>query len=97
VYWLADRPPATRFLTAGFLTNAGGGRPYWRVGADYAVVGGWRDFDADVAAHPPALIVDDSDNSAFAVAKVPRMAALIEDGDYREVTRVDGAVIYRHG
>jgi 4-amino-4-deoxy-L-arabinose transferase-like glycosyltransferase len=95
VYWLADRPPATRFITAGFLTNAGGGRPDWRVGADYAVAGGWSDFDADVAAHPPVLIVDDSDDSAFAVAKVPRMAALIEDGGYREVTHVDGAVIYR--
>jgi hypothetical protein len=59
------------------------------------VAGGWSDFDADVAAHPPVLIVDDSDDSAFAVAKVPRMAALIEDGGYREVTHVDGAVIYR--
>jgi 4-amino-4-deoxy-L-arabinose transferase-like glycosyltransferase len=95
VYWLADRPPATRFITAGFLTNAGGGRPDWRVGAGYGVVGGWPDFDADVGAHPPTLIVDDSDDSAFAVAKVPRIANLIADGGYVEVARVDGAVIYR--
>ncbi len=95
VYWLADRPPATRFITAGFLTNAGGGRPSWRVGADYAVQGGWRDFDHDVRAHPPDLIVDDSADSAVAIASAPRVAALIGNGDYVEVARVEGAVIYR--
>lgn len=95
VYWLADRLPATRFITAGFLTNAGGGRPDWRVGQDYAVDAGWDDFFADVAAHPPELIVDDSDAAAYSVAETPNIQRLIATAGYIEVARVDGAIIYR--
>ena len=38
-YWASDRRPATRFLTAGFLTGSSGGRSSSRVGMQYAVEG----------------------------------------------------------
>ena len=43
-YWIADRRPATRFATTGFVTGTSGGRPPWRVGTRYAVPGAWDDF-----------------------------------------------------
>src|SRR5581483_11690665 len=57
LYWASDRRPATRFLTAGFLTGFGGGRSAQHVGREYAVDNAWEDFEADLAADPPALIV----------------------------------------
>src|SRR5262249_12873586 len=64
-YWASDRRPATRFLTAGFLTGSSGGRSSERVGMQYAVPGAWDDFRADLAAHPPQLVVDASLGTAY--------------------------------
>jgi 4-amino-4-deoxy-L-arabinose transferase-like glycosyltransferase len=94
VYWYADRPPATRFLTAGFLTGFAGGRPADRVGERYAVPGAWPEFDADLAARPPAVVVDDSAGAAYRPARVPRFAGLLSQ-HYRQAGTVDGAVLYR--
>lgn len=95
-YWLAGRAPAGPFLTAGFLTNFGGGRGGVRVGARYAVPGAWRTFRADFAAHPPALVVDDSRGEPYGVARTPGLRALLAAG-YRGTATVDGAVVYARG
>lgn len=92
-YWFADRLPASRYLTAGFLTNFSGGRGGARVGERYAVPGAWRTFTAEFAAHPPALVVDDSRGAPYAIARTPTLRELLCSG-YRRVATVDGAVVY---
>ncbi|MFD5103406.1 ArnT family glycosyltransferase [Streptomyces albidochromogenes] len=92
-YWLADRKPASRYLTAGLLTNYSGGRNGPQVGEKYAMAGAWPLFRAEMAARPPALIVDDSRGKPFAPERVPTLRRLLAGG-YEELTTVDGAVLY---
>ncbi|MEU6843314.1 glycosyltransferase family 39 protein [Streptomyces sp. NPDC046716] len=92
-YWLADRPPATRFLTAGLLTNYSGGRDGPRVGERWAVPGTWHTFRTEFAARPPGLVVDDSRGGPYGVGRVGAVRRML--GSYEEVARVDGAVVYR--
>ncbi|MFJ9815513.1 glycosyltransferase family 39 protein [Streptomyces sp. NPDC101151] len=92
-YWLAGRTPATRYLTAGLLTNYSGGRDGPQVGEKYAVEGTWPVFRAELAAHAPALVVDDSRGRPYAPDRVPSLRRLLE-ARYEEVGRVDGAVLY---
>ncbi|MFJ5610976.1 glycosyltransferase [Streptomyces sp. NPDC093221] len=92
-YWFADRRPASRYLTAGFLTNFSGGRGGVRVGERYAVPGAWRAFGAEFSAHPPALVVDDSRGDPYAISRTPTLRDLLGSG-YRRVARVDGAVVW---
>ncbi|MFD3457444.1 glycosyltransferase family 39 protein [Streptomyces sp. NPDC058691] len=93
-YWLADRAPAGRYLTAGFLTNFSGGRGGARVGARYAVPGAWQLLRHDFASAPPALVVDDSRGAPYGVAAVPEFRDLLSRGGYTRVGTVDGAVLY---
>ncbi|OXY88902.1 glycosyltransferase family 39 protein [Streptomyces diastatochromogenes] len=92
-YWLAHRTPATRYLTAGLLTNYSGGRDGPQVGEKYAVEGAWPVFRAELAAHAPALVVDDSRGEPYAPDRVPSLRRLLA-ARYEEVGRVDGAVFY---
>ncbi|MFJ4326299.1 glycosyltransferase family 39 protein [Streptomyces tricolor] len=92
-YWLADRTPATRYLTAGLLTNYSGGRDSPRVGEKYAVAGAWPVFRRELAAHAPALVVDDSRGKPYAPGRLPTLRRLLA-ADYAEAGRVDGAVLY---
>lgn len=98
VYWWSGRLPATRFPTTGFLTGHTGGRPPDRVGTDYAVAGAWRDFDADLRAHPPELVFDlapgDVRNAAyFSPNRFPRFQRFLTTG-YRPVGSVAGVLVY---
>ncbi|MFD9332584.1 ArnT family glycosyltransferase [Streptomyces sp. NPDC060065] len=93
IYWLADRTPASRFLTAGLLTNYSGGRNGPQVGEKYAVEGTWPAFRAEMSAHPPTLVVDDSHDKPYAPERVPTLRRLLAGG-YEEVGVVDGAVLY---
>jgi 4-amino-4-deoxy-L-arabinose transferase-like glycosyltransferase len=93
MYWAADRAPATRFLTAGFLTNFSGGRGPSRVGEAYAVAHTWSQFERDIAEHPPALIVDDSRDAPYRPERIPRLDALLS-AHYERVAEVDGTVLY---
>jgi 4-amino-4-deoxy-L-arabinose transferase-like glycosyltransferase len=93
-YWASDRRPATRFLTAGFLTGSSGGRSSARVGMQYAVEGAWDDFQADLAAHPPELIVDVSRHTAYSVDRFPLFDAYLR-ANYEPVAEVDGVVLYK--
>ncbi|MEY2434675.1 MAG: hypothetical protein QOC92_4400 [Acidimicrobiaceae bacterium] len=94
-YWASDRRPATRFLTSGFLTGFGGGRSAQHVGEQFAVEGAWDDFETDLAAHPPALIVDASVGTSFALDRFPRFGAYVE-ANYVRAQDVDGMVLYVH-
>jgi hypothetical protein len=98
VYWLSDRPPATRFETTGFLDGQSGGRPPDRVGARYGAPGAWDDFDADLAAHPPVLIFElsaaDVRNAAYSPpSRFPEFAAFL-DREYRKIATVLGVAVY---
>jgi hypothetical protein len=92
-YWLAGRDPASRFLTAGFLTNFSGGRDGVRVGERYAVPGAWHAFQAEMRHHPPALVVDDSRGQPYGPSHVPAFRALLR-AHYHPVGVSDGAVLY---
>lgn len=92
VYWASGRRPATRFLTSGFLTGFSGGRSAQHVGEQYAVSGAWDDFDADFAAHPPVLILDESTGTSFSLDRFPRFTAYLSN--YDRVDEVDGVVLY---
>ncbi|QTE01627.1 glycosyltransferase family 39 protein [Streptomyces cyanogenus] len=92
-YWLAGRTPATRYLTAGLLTNYSGGRDGPQVGEEYAVAGTWPVFRREMTAHAPALVVDDSRGEPYAPDRLPTLRRLLAAG-YEEVGRVDGAVLY---
>ncbi|WP_439145275.1 ArnT family glycosyltransferase [Streptantibioticus silvisoli] len=93
VYWLAHRPPASRYLTAGFLTNFSGGRDGARVGERYAVPGAWQTFRDEMRRHPPGLVVDDSRGQPYGPAQVPAFRDLLRRR-YRPVATCDGAVLY---
>jgi len=92
-YWLADRAPASRYLTAGLLTNFSGGREGHRVGERYGVEGGWRTFRAELAADPPEVVIDDSRGKPYAPARMPTLRAFLA-AHYERAERVDGAVVY---
>lgn len=92
-YWLADRTPATRYLTAGLLTNYSGGRDGTDVGEKYAMPGSWPVFRGEMAAGPPELIVDDSRGKPYAPERLPDLRQLLASG-YRKAGAVDGAVLY---
>ncbi|MFJ4205050.1 ArnT family glycosyltransferase [Streptomyces sviceus] len=90
-YWLADRAPATRYLTAGLLTNYSGGRDGGRVGERYAVRGAWTVFRREAGS--AVLVVDDSRGRPYAPERVPGLRRLLSAG-YEEAGTVDGAVLY---
>ncbi|MFE0675375.1 ArnT family glycosyltransferase [Streptomyces sp. NPDC058867] len=91
-YWLADRPPATRYLTAGLLTNYSGGRDGPRVGERYAVQGAWNTLRRELAERPPRLIVDDSRGKPYAPDRIRPLRRLL--AGYAPVAVVDGAVLH---
>ncbi|MFD4506293.1 ArnT family glycosyltransferase [Streptomyces sp. NPDC058457] len=92
-YWLADRTPATRYLTAGLLTNFSGGRDGPQVGEKYAVEGTWPVFRAELADRAPALVIDDSRGKPYGPDRVPSLRRLLAAG-YEQAGEVDGAVLY---
>jgi len=96
LYWSAHRTPASRFLTVGFLTGYSGGRANSRIGEQYAVDGAWDDLQADLAAHPPELIIDESPGTPFPLSMFPTMQHYILE-HYHPVAIIDGAVLYQRG
>jgi hypothetical protein len=95
MYYFCERPPATRFLTAGFLTNFSGGRPERQVAEDLAVPGAWDQFVQDVARTRPEIVIDDSGPAAaYRPARIPRFEEFLR-ANYREVSRDRHMIIYR--
>ncbi|MYS20622.1 hypothetical protein GTW78_10370 [Streptomyces sp. SID4948] len=94
IYPLAARRPASRFLTAGLLTNfSGNGNPH-RVGAAYAVPGAWPTLRRELATTPPCLVVDESADTPYRLADYPLLEGLLAQG-FHEVAAVEGTRIYR--
>ncbi len=95
LYIESDRIMASRF--PGFLRgfDRGSGIPpnNWDTTRDV-----WPELQSDLAAHPPALIVDTasagwSDFSMYPLSNYPVLANLVA-GSYHAVATVDGVVIY---
>ncbi|WP_188272551.1 glycosyltransferase family 39 protein [Streptomyces sp. CBMA152] len=93
-YWLAGRAPATRYLTAGLLTNYSGGRDGPQVGEKYGVDGSWPVFRTELTTRPPALIVDDSRGKPYAPERLPSLRRLLAAHYEPLAGTVDGAVLY---
>ncbi|MGW3288391.1 glycosyltransferase family 39 protein [Streptomyces sp. NPDC001002] len=93
-YWLSDRPPSSRYLTAGLLTNFSGGGDVRRVGPAYAVPGSWPTFRQELTRTPPCVLVDDSHGTPYPLAAYPELRTLLTDG-YRQVAEIEGARVYR--
>ena len=68
---------ATRYLTAGLLTNFAGGREPNSVGVKQAVPGSWKVFDAEMAHKLPGLIVDESGDAPYAPRYIQPLRALL--------------------
>ena len=92
-YWLAKRSPASRYLTAGFLTNFSGGRGETRVGERYAMEGAWPHFERELRRRPPELIVDDSRGERYGVQQTPTLRRLLAR-HYQKVATIDGSSFY---
>ena len=93
LYWNANRAPATRFLTAGFLTGYSPSRSAASIGIRRAVPGSWTALVQDLQQSPPALIVDVTPNNAIGARRYPPLEAILS-ADYRPIQRVDGSVLY---
>jgi len=95
LYWLADRRPATRYLTAGFLTNYSGGKDGQKVGEQYSVSEAWQTFDEELAANGyPEVVVDDSGTAPYQPLMIPKIESLL-DTHYEVVGVTGDTVIYR--
>ncbi|NGO67058.1 glycosyltransferase family 39 protein [Streptomyces boncukensis] len=92
-YWFAARPPASRYLTAGFLSNFSGGRGGIRTGERYAMDGSWPHFMRELREDPPTLIVDDSRGAPYRIPRMPTLRAYV-DRHYERTVTVGGAVFY---
>ncbi|WP_079132037.1 glycosyltransferase family 39 protein [Streptomyces nanshensis] len=92
-YWLAGRAPASRYLTAGFLTNFSGGRGTARVGERYAMPGAWPCLRRELRAHAPELIVDDARGKPYGLPRTPTLRAYVAR-HYERVATLDGTVLY---
>ncbi|MEV8322866.1 ArnT family glycosyltransferase [Kitasatospora sp. NPDC059811] len=95
LYWLADRKPATRYLTAGFLTNYSGGKDgNANVGEQFSVSNAWQTFDKELADNLPEVVVDDSGIAPYQPVLVPRIENLL-DTHYEMVGVFADTVVYR--
>ncbi|MBQ0864116.1 glycosyltransferase family 39 protein [Streptomyces smyrnaeus] len=92
-YWLSQRSPASRYLTAGFLTNFSGGRGEARVGERYAMEGAWPHFERELRRRPPELIVDDSRGKRYGVQQIPTLRRHLAR-HYEKVATIDGSSFY---
>jgi hypothetical protein len=95
LYVESDRLMASRFpgFLRGFDRGAGIPPNNWDTTPDV-----WPELQSDLAAHPPALIVDTasagwSDFSMYPMSRYPVLANLVA-GSYHTVATVDGVVIY---
>ncbi|MBB1244617.1 glycosyltransferase family 39 protein [Streptomyces durbertensis] len=93
-YWLADRMPASRYLTAGLLTNYSGGRDGPMVGERYGMPGSWPTLLEELAERP-RVIVDDSRGKPYRPGRMPRLKRLLT-AEYERAAVVDGAVVWVH-
>ena len=93
-YWFADRTPASRYLTAGFLTNFSGGRNGVRVGERYAMDGRMAVLPR-ASCGPTRPRWSSTTHAASRTERTgsPRCAPILTR-HYEQVGTLDGAVLY---
>jgi hypothetical protein len=99
VFWAADRRPASRIITTGFLTGHTAVRPEGFDGMDKAVPGLWDDVMADLEAHPPTLFFntepdDPSAAADYPLREYPPMAEFVAER-YQLVQLIGDVSVYR--
>ncbi|MGZ8715329.1 MAG: ArnT family glycosyltransferase [Mycobacterium sp.] len=99
VFWAADRLPASRIITTGFLTGHSAVRPEGFAGIEKAVPGVWDDVMADLAERPPVLFfdtqaVDPSVSADYPIMDYPPMQEFVT-AHYQQVAVIDTTTIYR--
>jgi 4-amino-4-deoxy-L-arabinose transferase-like glycosyltransferase len=99
VFWAADRRPASRVITTGFLTGHTTGRPAGFDNIDKAVPGLWDEVLADLNAHPPELVLDTQPDDPleppdYPMSEYPLIADFVS-GHYRLVGAVERILVYR--
>jgi hypothetical protein len=99
VFWAADRLPASRIITTGFLTGHSAVRSKDFDGIDRAVPGIWDDVMADLAEHPPVLFfdtqsVDPSASADYPISDYPPMQEFLT-AHFRPVAVIGDTTIYR--
>ena len=99
VFWAADRLPASRIITTGFLTGHTAVRPKGFDGMDKAVPGLWDDVMADLEAHPPTLFfntepIDPSESADYPIRDYPPMAQFIAER-YELVDMIGKVSVYK--
>jgi hypothetical protein len=98
-FWAADRLPASRVITTGFLTGHTTGRPAGFDSIDKAVPGLWDEVMADLDAHPPELILDTQPDDPlhpadFPMSDYPPIEEFVA-GNYQLVGVVERIFVYR--
>lgn len=94
MYWLSDRRPATRYLTAGLLTNYSGGKNPKDVGVQQGVQDSWATFEKEMEKRLPEVVVDDSGSAPYRPADIAPIEQLLQE-HYTRVGKDGTAVIYR--
>lgn len=99
VFWAAQRLPASRIITTGFLTGHTAVRPRGFSGIDRAIPGLWDDVMTDLAAHPPVLFfnmepTDPSADADYPIRDYPPMEAFLAER-YELVDVIGKATVYR--
>jgi hypothetical protein len=99
VFWAAERLPASRIITTGFLTGHTAVRPPGFAGIDKAVPGLWDDVMADLEAHPPALLFnmepnDPSASADYPIRDYPQMEQFVNE-HYRLVDTIGKVSVYK--
>jgi 4-amino-4-deoxy-L-arabinose transferase-like glycosyltransferase len=99
IYWASGRRPATRFLTAPFLTGNYPGRPPEDANTGSDTANAWEDFYEDFTAHPPKYFVDTSPAKVrgaqyYPISDFPRLEHIV-DTQYRYVVTIDDIDVYR--
>lgn len=99
VFWAAERRPASRVITTGFLTGHTAVRPAGFAGMDKAIPGLWDDVMADLAEHPPTLIfntepIDPSEAADYPIRDYPPMAQFVAER-YELVDVIGKVSVYR--
>jgi 4-amino-4-deoxy-L-arabinose transferase-like glycosyltransferase len=99
VYWAANRLPATRIVTTGFLTGHTSARPASAVNMKAAVPGLWPEVLHDLNQHPPVLVFDTlaeetPGDADYPIAKFPPFAKFLSQ-HYQVVDVIDRTVVYR--
>ena len=97
LYCFSDRRMATRFVSCSHLVGVHAGRPRQLKDRGENIPEGWKMFQADWEAHPPALIIDTSTIdpvwSAHPMTRYPLLRDYLRE--YRVETVINGRTIYR--